>query len=79
MMDQRLRNKNANIPNSTHNFGRADKFSETHLWNPDYYIEEELLILTSIVVKYQCQILHVLLRLGHMQNRKDEHINLLLL
>lgn len=49
-MDQRLRNKNANIPNSTHNFGRAHKFSETHLWNPDYYIE--LLSLTSIVLKY---------------------------
>lgn len=79
MMDQRLRNKNANIPNSTHNFGRANKFSETHLWDPNYYIEEELLlILTSIVLKYQCQILHVLLRLGHMQNNEDEHINLLL-
>lgn len=77
MMDQRLRNKNANIPNSTHNFGRAHKFSETHLWNPCYYIEE-LLILTSIVLKYQCQILYVLLRLGHMQNNEDEHINLLL-
>lgn len=62
MMDQSLRNKNVNIPNSTHNLGRVDKFSETHLWNPDY-MEEELLILTSIVVKYQCQILDVLLRL----------------
>lgn len=57
MMDQRLRNKNANIPKSTHNFGRADKFSETHLWNPDNI--GELLILTSIVLKYQCQTLYV--------------------
>lgn len=56
-MDQRLRNKNANIPKSTHNFGRADKFSETHLRKLDNI---ELLILTSIVLKYQCQILYIL-------------------
>lgn len=56
-MDKRLRNKNANIPKSTHNFGRADKFSETLLWNLDNI--GELLILTSIVLKYQCQILYV--------------------
>lgn len=56
-MDQRLRNKNANIPKSTHNFGRADKFSETHLRKLGNI--GELLILTSIVLKYQCQILYI--------------------